>query len=62
MIEYRPNGIERIEDLLIKRVTLEFKLKLQSAIEDQSFRNMFEMITRSLDPDLWNLPRAFMKF
>ena len=62
MIEYRPNDIEKIEDLLIKRVTLEFKLKLQSAIEDQSFRNMFEMITRSLDPDLWNLPRASTKF
>jgi hypothetical protein len=52
MIEHRINDIEKIEDLLIMRVTLEFKLKLRSVIEDQSLHNMFEMITKSLDPDL----------
>jgi hypothetical protein len=62
MIEHPINDIETIEGLLITRVILEFKLKLRLVIEDQSFLNMFEMITRSLDPGLWNLQKVYMKF
>jgi hypothetical protein len=62
MIEHPTNDIEKIEDLLIMRVTLESKPKLRSVIEDQWFLNMFEMITESLDPDLWNLQKVYMKF
>ena len=62
MIEHPTNDIEKIEDLLIMRVTLESKPKLRSVIEDQWFLNMFEMITESLDLDLLSLQKVYMKF
>ena len=61
-IELLINDIEKIEGLLKTRVTLESKPKLRSLIEDRSFLNTFEMITESLDPDLWNLQKGSMKF
>jgi hypothetical protein len=61
-IEHPTNDIEKLEGLLMMRVTLDSKLKLRSVIEDQSFLNMYEMITESLDPDLWNPPKVYMKF
>ena len=50
--EHPTNDIERIEDLLSKRLLLEHNLTLQSATEDQLFLNTFEIIIRSPDPDL----------
>jgi hypothetical protein len=60
MTEHPINDIEKTEDLLITRVNLEHKLQLRLAIEDLSSRHIFEMITRLLDPGLWNLRKGSM--
>jgi hypothetical protein len=56
MIEHPTNDIEKIEDLLIMRVTLESKPKLRSVIEDQWFLNMFEKVYMKFWSTRWSRP------